>query len=152
MLGRGPPPPPVAASPPTPVLVLCSYAVWLVYLLYARKGKCMKSPSRLDRLWVCWPVALGTFLLAEYELNSLPVSSRRDLGDPIKALVFALPITGFGLLLLSEGLTCEQRREAARLPARAPCSRAYALLAPGDTVGSSACSASRAFSPTRATR
>jgi len=79
------------------------YTAWLAYLIMAKYRRTMLAPASLDNLWMCWPVSLTIFLSARHEL--LPLSQadiERDLGDPFKALVYAMPIAGFGLLLLSE--------------------------------------------------
>ena len=98
-----PAPAPPAPTAPFPVVVVSIYVVWLVYLILAKFKRTMLAPVVLDNLWMCWPVALTIFLSAQYELTPLSADSTvRDLSDPIKAVAFALPIAGFGQLLLSE--------------------------------------------------
>ena len=65
----------------------------------------MRDPHRLDQLWRCWPVTLCAYLTAQYDLQTVNIASQRDLSDPYRSLVFAMPIAGFGLLLVSELFT-----------------------------------------------
>ena len=90
--------------PPFPLLIILICALWLCYLLLAKRRILMRDPHRLDQLWRCWPVTLCAYLTAQYDLQTVTISSQRDLSDPYRSLVFAMPIAGFGLLLLSEAV------------------------------------------------
>ena len=90
--------------PPFPLLIILICALWLCYLLLAKRRILMRDPHRLDQLWRCWPVTLCAYLTAQYDLQTVNISSQRDLSDPYRSLVFAMPIAGFGLLLLSEAV------------------------------------------------
>ena len=110
MWRRPPPPPPaqlVNPPPPYPILVLMVYGVWLTYLIAAKKNHVMRNPSQLNRLWLCWPISLGSYLVSQYSLTNLDttIGAGRDLSDPLHSIIFALPIAGFGLLLMSEFVT-----------------------------------------------
>ena len=102
---RGPPPEPE----PTlrfPIEVVLLYAVWLTVLVAAKNGRALRNPQRLDQLWLCWPISLTAYLVSTYSLSQYQLHSpERDLHTVVRSIVFALPIAGFGLLLLSEAVT-----------------------------------------------
>ena len=109
ILQRQVPPAPrtfVNPPPPFPILVLVVYGVWLLYLLAAKNNRVMHDPSRLKQLWLCWPLSLGSYAVSRYSLSQdTPIGTGRDLSDALHSLIFALPIAGFGLLLMSEFTT-----------------------------------------------
>ena len=90
--------------PPFPLLLILVYAVWLSYLVLAKRRILMREPHRLDQLWKCWPMTLFAYLTSQYDLQPMAMGGPRDLSDSYRSLVFAMPIAGFGLLLLSEAV------------------------------------------------
>ena len=110
MLGRRRPPaapsvPFMNPPPPFPLLLILVYAVWLSYLVLAKRRILMREPHRLDQLWKCWPMTLFAYLTSQYDLQPMAMGGPRDLSDSYRSLVFAMPIAGFGLLLVSELFT-----------------------------------------------
>jgi bacteriorhodopsin len=91
--------------PPFPLLLILVYAVWLSYLVLAKRRILMREPHRLDQLWKCWPMTLFAYLTSQYDLQPMAMGGPRDLSDSYRSLVFAMPIAGFGLLLVSELFT-----------------------------------------------
>ena len=66
----------------------------------------MPYPGQLNRLWLCWPLSLGSYIITQYSLRlDTTIGAGRDLSDPLHSIIFALPIAGFGLLLMSEFVT-----------------------------------------------
>ena len=94
-----PPPPFMNPPPPFPMLLIIVYAIWLSYLVLAKKRYLMRDPHRLDQLWKCWPMTLFAYLTSQYDLQPMAMGGPRDLSDSYRSLVFAMPIAGFGLLL-----------------------------------------------------
>ena len=106
MFGRHPAPQPV--TPPTvtiPWLVVLLYAAWLGTLVLAKLGRIMPQPAKLDNIWICWPLALCSFFVAKYDIDreaSPAIVPQWQINGLYEALIFTMPVAGFGLLLISE--------------------------------------------------
>ena len=99
-----PAPPPAAPTLALPPVTLSIYAVILATLLLAKFGHIVQNPNRLDSLWLVWPIGTVIFSVAHRELST-GYANWKELENPAHSLVYALPIAGFALLLISEMVT-----------------------------------------------